>query len=141
MVGELLETVSMHRDAAILDKNLDTANKLIAACGPVSEIDPKRKRGDVEHLWEGFLWNDVTSEAIAEFFETFVTHPKARKVNSALLRDFVRSMAATGELTSWTVALLGGGSGRPHTFKGGLTIDAMSKRAADMEISDRYSIG
>ena len=139
--GELLETVSMHRDAAILNKNLDTTNKLIAACGPVSESDPKRKRGAVEHLLKGFLWNDVSSEAIAEFFEAFITHPKARKVNSALLRDFVRSMAATGELTSWTVALLGGGSGAAHTFKGGLTIDAMSKRAADMEISDRYSIG
>jgi hypothetical protein len=50
-------------------------------------------------------------------------------------------MASTGELTSWTVALLGGGTGGAYTFQGGLTIDAMSKRAADMEISDRYSIG
>ena len=139
--GELLETVSMHRDDSILNKNLDTTNKLIAACGPVAEKDPKRKRGDAEHLWKGFLWNGVSSEAVAEFFETFVTHPKARKVNSALLRDFVRSMAATGELTSWTIALLGGGTGGAHTFQGGLTIDAMSKRAADVEITDRYSIG
>lgn len=139
--GELLETVSMHSDGKILDRNLDAANKLIAACGALQEKDPKRARGASEHPWKGFLWNGVPSEAIAEFFESFVTHPKARKVNSVLLRDFVRSMAATGELTSWTVALLGGGSGGAHTFPGGLTIDAMTKRSADESIADRYAIG
>ena len=139
--GELLETVSMHSDHKILEQNLDTANKLIAACGAPHETNPKRIRGDMEQRWDGFLWNDVPAEFIAEFFDSFITHPKARKVNSALLRDFVRSMAANGELTSWTVALLGGGSGASHTFTGGLTIDAMTKRTADKDIKDRYAIG
>ena len=139
--GDLLETVSMHNDGKILDHNLDTANKLIAACGAPDEINPKRIRGSQEQQWEGFLWNDVPADQIAEFFESFITHPKARKVNSALLRDFVRSMAATNELTSWTVALLGGGSGDKHTFAGGLTIDKMTKRTADKDITDRYAIG
>jgi hypothetical protein len=62
-------------------------------------------------------------------------------VNSTLLRDFVRSMAATGELTSWTVALLDGGTGRPHVFAGGLRIEGMAKRSADKAIKDRYAIG
>ena len=139
--GELLETVSIHSDDKILGLNFDATNKLIAACGKPSEPNPKRMRGDLEQKWDGFLWNGVPAEAIAEFFESFITHPKARKVNSALLRDFVRSMAATGELTSWTVALLGGGSGAAHTFAGGLTIEAMTKRTADKEITDRYAIG
>ena len=139
--GELLETVSMHSDDKILGQNLDATNKLIAACGKPHETDPKRMRGGLEQRWDGFLWNGVSAEAIAEFFESFITHPKARKVNSALLRDFVRSMAATGELTLWTVALLGGGSGAAHTFAGGLTIDAMTKRTADKDITDRYAIG
>jgi len=139
--GELLETVSMHSDDKILGQNLDATNKLIAACGKPHETDPKRMRGGLEQRWDGLLWNGVSAEAIAEFFESFITHPKARKVNSALLRDFVRSMAATGELTSWTVALLGGGSGAAHTFAGGLTIDAMTKRTADKDITDRYAIG
>jgi hypothetical protein len=138
--GDLLETVSMHTDGKILDQNLDTTNKLIAACGAPNEIDPKRMRGAQEQQWEGFVWNDVQANHIADFFDSFITHPKARKVNSALLRDFVRSMAATNELTSWTVALLGGGSGGKHTFTGGLTV-AMSKRSADKDITDRYAIG
>lgn len=139
--GQLLETVSMHSEGKILGQNLDTANKLIVACGAPSETNPKRIRGDLEQRWEGFLWNGVPANAIADFFESFITHPKARKVNSALLRDFVRSMAATGELTAWTVVLLGGGSGGSHTFAGGLTIDAMTKRTADKDITDRYAIG
>lgn len=139
--GELLETVSMHSDDRILRQNLDTTNKLIAACGAPYETNPTRVRGDLEQRWQGFLWNCVPADSIAEFFESFITHPKARKVNSALLRDFVRAVAASGELTSWTVALLGGGSGAPHTFTGGLTIDAMTKRTADKDITDRYAIG
>ncbi|MEC6408645.1 Z1 domain-containing protein [Achromobacter xylosoxidans] len=142
--GDLLETVSMHYDSKIIDRNLDTTNKLIAACGAPHEINPKRMRGTQQQEWEGFLWNDVPADHIADFFDAFITHPKARKVNSALLRDFVTSMAATGELTSWTVALLGagaGGSGGKHTFTGGLTIDKMTKRTADKDIEDRYAIG
>lgn len=139
--GDLLETVSMHNDDKILDQNLDTTNRLIAACKTPDEVNPKRMRGTQEQQWDGFLWKDVSADHIADFFEAFITHPKARKVNSTLLRDFVRSMAATGELTSWTVALLGGGEGGRHTFTGGLTIDRMSKRGASKDIADRYAIG
>lgn len=138
--GDLLETVSMHNDGKVLDRNLDTTNKFIAACGVHDELNPKRMRGSKEQLWEGFVWNGVPADHIADFFEAFITHPKARKVNSALLRDFVRSMAATGELASWTVVLLGGGSGGLHTFTGGQTV-AMTKRSADRDIADRYAIG
>jgi len=139
--GELLETVSMRSESSNLEKNLAATNKLVAACGPMYEKDPKRQRGDAQYVWNGFLWNGVSSDAIAEFFESFVTHPKARKVISVLLRDFVKSMAATGELTSWTVVLMGGGSGGSHTFAGGITIDGMTKRSADASIKDRYAIG
>lgn len=142
--GDLLETVSMHIEDNILDQNLDTTNKLIAACGEPHEVTPKRMRGAQEQEWEGFLWNGVPAQYIADFFDTFITHPKARKVNSALLRDFVNSMATTGELNSWTVALLGAGSsgsGGKHTFAGGLTIERMTKRTAAKDIEDRYAIG
>lgn len=139
--GDLLETVSLHNDDKILDLNLATSNKLIASCGAPDEINPERMRGTKKQQWEGYLWNEVPADHIADFFEAFITHPKARKVNSALLRDFVRSMAATGELTSWTVALLGGGTGDKHNFAGGLTIDKMTKRSADKDIADRYAIG
>jgi hypothetical protein len=139
--GELLETVALHKDPAILGRNLDAVDKLVVAMGAPAEFDPSRKRGGSQHTWKGTLWNAVQAEAIAEFFASYSTHPKARKVNGPLLSDFVRSMAKTEELTSWTVALIGGGTGAPHVFAGGIKIDNMLKRTADPDIKDRYSIG
>lgn len=139
--GELLETVSLYRDSTMLDRNLDATNKLIAAMGAPKERDPERQRGDAAHKWGGFLWDGVPAEDIADFFESYVTHQKARKVNSKLLTDFVRSMAKVSELTHWTVALIAGGTGAPYSFHGGLEIGGMLKRAADQDIKDRYSIG
>lgn len=140
--GELLETVSLFNDTGHLDRNLAATDKLIEAMGAPAEKDViVRPRGGSAQEWKGHLWNGVPAEAVAEFFESYATHPKARKVNSTLLAEFVRSMAQASELTSWTVALIGGGAGVFHTFSGGLRIDAMLRRTADAGINDRYSIG
>jgi len=58
-----------------------------------------------------------------------------------LIVKFINEMEGSGELTFWTVALLGGGMGGPHVFHGGLKIDSMSIRKRNEIISDRYSIG
>jgi hypothetical protein len=140
--GEVLETVAFHRDPAIVRKNLKATERLLSAMGAPSEMDPRRSRNGSEQVWKGgYLWNGVPAEAIADFFSSYVTHPRARKVNSALLTEFVRVMASRGELTSWTVALLGGGTGGSHTFASGLTIERMPARTAENDIKDRYSIG
>ena len=140
--GEVLETVSLFIDTAHLDRNLEATDKLIEAMGVPTERDAiiRPRRGGTQE-WKGHLWNAVPAEVVAEFFESYATHPKARKVNSALLAEFVRSMAKASELTSWTVALIGGGTGAAHIFPTKLRIDAMLQRKADADIKDRYSIG
>jgi hypothetical protein len=140
--GESVETVSLYRDARTLQRNLDATNRLISSLGSPSERDPSRTRDGSTQGWRGsYLWNGVPADAVADFFASYVTHPKARKVNSALLSEFVRKMAATGELTSWTVALLGGGNGGEYTFAGGVKIEKMPARSPDKDVTDRYSIG
>lgn len=140
--GESLETVALYRDPVILKRNLDATERLIAVMGTPSENDPKRVRNGSVQEWKGsHLWNAVPVDAVADFFSAYVTHPKARKVNSALLTEFVRKMAAGGELTSWTVVLLGGGDGGEHVFAGGVKIAKMPTRTPDPDIKDRYSIG
>ncbi len=140
--GESMETVALHRDPALLRRNLDAADRLIASMGKPSEIDPRRMRNGAVQEWKGsFLWNGVLADTVADFFSAYATHPKARKVNSALLNEFVRKMAAAGELTSWTVVLLGGGEGGEHVFGGNASLSKMPTRAPDPEIQDRYSIG
>lgn len=140
--GDLLETVALHTDDNTLNRNIEATNRLISQMGPPNEENRiVRPRGDAEHEWKGFLWSGVPAEHIIEFFDSCSTHPKARKVNSLLIADFIRSMQAERELTSWTVVLMGGGTGAPYTFHGGLAIDGMLKRAADKDATDRYSIG
>ena len=140
--GELLETVSLHSDGKTLQKNLDATDRLLERLGAPHEGPTiSRKRGRSNQEWQGLLWSDVKAELVADFFQAYVTHPKARKVNSALVSEFVRSMAESGELTSWTVAVIGGGVGRSHTFSDGCTVEKTLKRKADPDIHDRYSIG
>lgn len=139
--GELLETVSLHNDAATLDRNLAAFERLVVAMGSPAERDPiVRTRAASTQEWKGFLWSDVQAETIAEFFESYTTHHRARKVNSDLLQKFVRSMAAVGELTSWTVAVIGGGASDPYLLPGGLAVNPL-QRKADPLVADRYSIG
>jgi hypothetical protein len=139
--GELLETVSLHNDAPTLDRNLAAFERLVTVMGVPTERDPiVRSRGPSTQEWKGFLWSGQPAETIAEFFESYVTHRKARKVNSDLLQKFVRSMAGAGELTSWTVAVIGGGASDPVLLPGGLAVNPL-QRKADPLIADRYSIG
>jgi len=139
--GDSVETVSMYQDRKILKKNLEATNRLLAACGPDAEKDPERDRLGGKEKWNGYVWREVGSEHVADFFDGYITHPQARKVNSVLLRDFIRSMAATGELTSWTIALLQGGAPSRYQFDCGVVIESMIKRTADPAIKDRYTIG
>jgi hypothetical protein len=139
--GESLETVALYRDSRMLMKNLEATERLITSMGAPSISDPKLKRGISTQEWKGsHLWNCVPADMVAEFFSHYTTHPKARKVNSALLNEFVRKMAAVGELTSWTVVLIGGGEGGEYLFQGGVKISGMPTRKPE-DVTDRYSIG
>lgn len=139
--GDVLETVAFHRDSEILAKNLAAAERLLEAAGAPSEDGSVvRRRGSSTQEWKGFLWNGVPADLVADFFSSYLTHPAARKVNSALLCDFVRAMAAHGELTSWTVVLMGGGEGEPHKFCGRHVVEKMIRRKPK-EGGGHYSIG
>lgn len=139
--GEVLETVAFHRDKATLEKNLAVAERLFDAAGsPTCSGVIARKRGDGRQEWKGYLWENVQAEHVVEFFSGYLTHPAARKVNSAVLADFVKAMAVGGELTSWTIALLGGGDGESHVFCGKHTIENMVVRKPKGSW-EHYSIG
>jgi hypothetical protein len=139
--GEVLETVAFHRDPEILAKNLAAAERLLDAAGaPAEDGSVVRRRGTSTQEWKGYLWNGVPADLVADFFSSYLTHPAARKVNSALLCDFVRAMAANGELTSWTVVLMGGGEGESHEFCGRHLVEKMIRRKPK-EGGGHYSIG
>lgn len=138
--GCILETVALYRDMARLQHNLAATQALLNVLALPDELSPERWRNGSRQSWEGsFLWNAVSHEPVIEFLTKYQTHPAARKVNGDLLAEFIGSMAEIGELTSWTVALIGG-DGKKVTMADGLEIN-MLKRARKGEHPDRYSIG
>jgi len=138
--GQLLETVSLYRGAAELSKNFEVTSRLVEALGTPNEVDPTRSRGAKHDKWTGFLWSRVPATEVVEFLLAYKTHPAAHKVNSAMIAEFIRSMEKVGELTQWTVALIGVGTGKECVFTPGVRV-RMNKRTGDNEIHDRYSIG
>lgn len=137
--GQVLETIALFRDHRVLNANLEVAKHLISTLG-VPEVDPSRDRGSMSQSWSGFLWRDIPFDRTVAFLQSYKTHPEAHKVNGLLLAEFITSMTKRGELTHWTVALIGGGEGKRFDFGNNITVD-MLKRSSNADHVDRYSIG
>ncbi len=139
--GSLVQTVALRNEKATLEKNLDAAERMFARMGQPSEYGVSRNRGDEINEWkDSFVWNDVGVDCVCDFLSEFETHPSAQRANSVMLVEFIEKQAEIGELTNWTVALLGGGKGEPYTFSNNLHVNAMPTRS-DTKIDGRYSIG
>ena len=139
--GNLLETVTFHREPRILEKNLDITRRLLTRLGG-ARSDPKRVRDGRDQAWKGsHLWEGVGASDVIGFLDAYRSHPEAHKVNSNLLAEFIRSSVRENELTDWTIALIGagGGKGGYHAFHSGLSVK-MLERAAHGRHPDRYSI-
>ena len=136
--GGLSETVNFHREPSVLGRNLEMARRLVASLG-TAEIDPRRRRNDSEHAWKGYLWNDVSADSVLGFLDGYRSHPEARKANGLLLAQFIRSLVPRGELTRWTVALIGGGEGGTISLGNGVQVE-MLLRGPHGHHTDRHSI-
>lgn len=136
--GQVSETVTLFTDSAILDRNLEALRQLIARLGN-GEVDPERDRGETKQRWQGKLWEGVPGTDIITFLNSYKTHPVAYKVNSILLAEFISKMNAAGELTKWTVAVIGGGRGKSVRLSDDLSVDMLRRASEGAE--GRYSIG
>lgn len=106
--GDISETTVFSIDEKAVEDNLKAVGSLVAKLG-VAERDPRRQRpGERIERWEGTrLWNDISADVISAFLLRMTTHPAAHKVNAKLMAQYVEKAAANGEMTSWTVALVG----------------------------------
>lgn len=138
--GQLLETVALFRERGEIEKNLAAATKLIRAIGEPHETSPERERSGRKDFWRGsFLWSAVNAEFVIEFFQNYKTHPSAYKVRSDMISEFIVTMNEVGELTKWTVALIGLKAGNEYEFTPSVKV-YMNKRTAS-DLTDRYSFG
>lgn len=132
--GTRPQTILFHRDAKIQQQNLDATDALIASLGGPWEDGPKYGRdGDPDSWPSARLWKDVDVSKVLAFLGAYATHPNATSAKAAVLSEFIAKMVETGQLTKWSVALLGGGNGAgdPHAFSGGEASTAYTIRKTE----------
>lgn len=136
--GQVLETTVLRTgDAA--EANLKAVQSLLDGLGP-GEADPRRSRLGSTQEWKGALWDKVPASRVRDFLLSYRTHSDARKVNGALIAEFIAQMNNAGELTAWTVAVIGGGQGSQLRITNTLNVDALVRKNERAD-GDGYAIG
>jgi hypothetical protein len=138
--GKLLETVVFHRRIDRLKSNITETLGLINSLGVPTEVNPERTTTKGKQRWTGYLWRDAVSSQVIDFLDAYVSHPESYKVQSKLIAEFIRSMNDAGELTNWTVALIGGGEGGSFGINDHIAVNMLIRRN-NGRFDDRYSIG
>jgi len=136
--GDLVETVSFYTSQEKLQANLDAFNSLCCRLGGSKAIPPQVRAGR-KYNWNGLQWTSVGSHEVVEFLRSYQVHPDSRKVRSDLLANFVEQMSYSGELTSWTVVVLGGEGAPTPVGDGSVTLMTRADKAVDN--AEKYSIG
>jgi hypothetical protein len=137
--GDVVETVSFFKDENLLQRNLAAFTNLVDELGSPSPIRSQNRNGR-EDKWNGVQWVEATAQSVTNFLRNYETHPDSRKVKSDLLADFIEEMSISGELTSWTVAVVGGGTDKTHDVVGS-PVRLMQRQNKSPEGDDKYSIG
>jgi hypothetical protein len=138
--GQLMETVSLYRDPEVLKRNLEAARSFVRGLGkPVEGDKIVRHRAGIRNEWQGLVYEGVSPQSVIDFLIAYRTHPEAYKVNSAMLAEFIRSMNVANELSRWTVAVIGGGTGAATDVGNGTTLNMLQRKGVTQ--ADRYSIG
>jgi hypothetical protein len=137
--GEVVETISFFKNPIKLKKNHDAFTSLVNSLGRAACI-PMQKRIDREDRWNGICWHGAKAQDVIDFLRSYETHPDSRKVKSQMLASFIEEMNLAGELTSWTIAVIGGGVERTELVAG-TPIKRMKRTNKSSATEDKYSIG
>lgn len=132
--GSRPQTILFHRNAKIQEENLAAVDALVASLGSVWK-EPKYERNGEKHQWKNTrLWTSVEVEKVQEFLSAYSTHPHASSAKAPIISEFISKMVEIGQLTMWSVALLGGGKGEgdEHSFpRGSASKDYFIRKTED----------
>lgn len=110
LAGSLAETVVFYRDQLIVQKNFDAVEVLLREAGVSDRKHSQDRPGGARQQWENsHVWKNVPGARVVDFLREYKTHPTALTAHSTIYARYVDAQIRdAGELTSWTVALLGG---------------------------------
>lgn len=138
--GDLLQTIVFPNNRSDITANFNAADHFIAGLGPSRDLDDQHHVPEGQK-WNGHLWREVPSLSVISFLRAYRTHPASFRIMSPLIADFIEEMNVDGELTRWTVALIGKESGDDDIVRevGGCPVSMLQRRRTT-DHGDRYSI-
>jgi hypothetical protein len=115
--GRLIETYALPRDKGSKASNLVETDKFIASLGQ----EEKLQSGD-------FLWRNVSSQAICNYFSKFkIADSMKKKVDLDLIIQYIQNLDSNlGELKSWRVVLRNISDSKAksiYSFSNGLSVN------------------
>lgn len=139
--GDLLQTIVFPNRKNEITANYLSTERFISSLGPSRDLNAQYFVPD-NRTWNGHLWRDVSALNIVSFLRSYRTHPASFRIMSPLIADFIEEMNKDGELSSWTVALIGKDSGPDdvHRTIGGCSVNMLQRKRTSSDHTDRYSI-
>lgn len=101
--GDISETIIFDRAQACLERNYQAVENWLHARG-------KPERGNRAG---GYDWHNLSAQEVIDLLSVYSTHENNRRVNTAILIQYIRAQLAQGELMSWSVRLCSSGAGSP----------------------------
>lgn len=136
--GDLLQTIVFPPRLADSQANFDAGARFIASLGAPLHPDQQLFVPPAGSSLKGHFWRGVPAGQVTGFLRAYRTHGASFRVVSPLIADFIDEMQKDGELTNWTIALIGGGEDVGSI--GGLDVNMMKRSPVQSEPFDRYSI-
>ena len=138
--GDLLQTIVFPNRKDDITANFKATDRFIGALGKSRDLNDQFYVPE-NQKWNGHFWREVPALSVISFLRDYRTHPASFRIMSPLIADFIEEMNKDGELTRWTVALIGKDSGPDDKLReiGGCTVN-MLQRKRTTEHADRYSI-
>ncbi|PWU59460.1 endonuclease [Micromonospora globispora] len=131
--GELPETTVFSLRLEDVQRNFDNLDRFVTALG-----EPSSPKPDGTSL----VWKNVSPEDIVEgFLDGYISDRGSYRVRPTLIAQYIRQCAGLGELSRWTVRLVGTPTGREFKI-GGHELRLVTRQRPDGSDgeSDRYTI-
>ena len=106
--GAISETIVYSRSKSDVEKNYSATQALIAKIKSYAAMSRNPLRENKPRDIPGkFMWAGVNSDDVLDFLKSYITPPHARRVNTALLAQYIQNQIDNGDLNKWSVFIAG----------------------------------
>lgn len=138
--GDLLQTIVFPNRKDYISENFEATDNFIKTIGEPIDLNDQLFLPEGQK-WNGHLWRNIPALNVIGFLRDYRTHQASFRIMSPLIADFIEEMNKDGELTNWTIALIGkeNGPDAKRRIVGGYSVNMLSRRRTTAH-PDRYSI-